>query len=134
MPAMVRPRKTSSANERLGFSAASPLSAYWPQIATRPPSPTPRPSPPRRSPRRACPRDQFVGDGGTPASGGIVREVRRRVQLPMPEQWVKDLPGRFRLVAAREQRRVAKHAIEQQRLIGVVTRRIETPGVVEIHV
>ena len=45
--------------------------------------------------------------------------------LPVGQERIEDLPRAFRLVTAGEERGVAKNAIEQQRFVGIVTRRAE---------
>ena len=54
--------------------------------------------------------------------------------LPILEQRIDDLPRRLHLIAAREQRHLADHHVEQQRLVGRRRRLPECLGVAEVHV
>src|SRR5262249_26380391 len=87
-----------------------------------------------RPPGAAIARLQFVGRSGTAAACGVIREITRRIVCPSVEDRLRDLPAGFDGVGALKQRRIADHAVVDQRLVSGVAGDLEVGLVCEIHV
>src|SRR5947209_841553 len=77
---------------------------------------------------------EVIGRGRTPRAGLVVGEGRTWSVLPTLQRTCNKGPCCLHLVAPREQRGVAQHAVEQQPLIGVGRRGAKRRTVQEIHV
>src|SRR5919201_3200012 len=77
---------------------------------------------------------EVIGRGRTPRAGLVVGEGRTWSVLPTLQRACNKGPFCLHLVAPREQRGVAQHAVEQQPLIGVGRCGAKRGAVQEIHV
>src|SRR6266516_5536440 len=71
------------------------------------------------APGAAVTLQQLVRRGRSPGAGAVEVERATLAAVPPPPDRVDDLPGPLHLVVASEERGVADHAVEEQRLIGI---------------
>ena len=76
----------------------------------------------------------LIGFLRSPAAGRVRGQAINGILVPIVEQRIDDRPGHLDFVTAGEQRRIANHAVEQQRLVGRMRVVPECFGVREVHV
>ena len=76
---------------------------------------------------------ELVGRRGAAAPGGIIGKIRRWIVRPGVEDRLHRLPTGFHGVGALKQRRVANHAVIEQRFVAGIGRDFEIVLVGEIH-
>jgi hypothetical protein len=87
----------------------------------------------RVAPDRPGAGDELIGRRRAPAACRIIGKVGGALPFPLRDDRVDHPPRRLRRVIAQKQHRVARHAVEQQRLVGVVLRRAERFVVGKVH-
>src|SRR3954470_9227778 len=78
--------------------------------------------------------EQFVGLRRPPRTSWISRQRTRRMLLGVFEDGIDDRPRHLDLVAPGKERRIADHAVEQQRFVRRVRIVAERFSVPEVHV
>ena len=91
------------------------------------------PSAGERAPAPAVARQQRVGLARPGAAGRIDRQRRRAILRPGVEHRLHHAPAGLDVVGALEQRRIADHAVIDQRLVAGARRGLEIVLVVELH-
>src|ERR1700719_1890474 len=86
------------------------------------------------TPGAAIASEQFIGFGGAPGAGGVIRKVARGEGMPNVENGLDDAPAGFHHVGALEERGVAGHAIAEQAFVAGAVLGAEIGVVVKVHV
>src|SRR5215470_3966881 len=87
----------------------------------------------QRSPSATIACQQLVSCGRTVATSDIVRKIPRRIVGPRVEDGLYRAPSCLDVVGPLEQRRVADHAVVEQRFVSGVARDLEIRLVGEVH-
>src|SRR5687767_1862832 len=85
-----------------------------------------------RAPPPAVLLEQHIRFSGSPRSGLVSGQARRR-RLPRLEDWLDRLPAGFDDVHAMEERLIAGHRVEEERLVPGARFDLEMLCVAEIH-
>src|SRR5579883_2183705 len=78
--------------------------------------------------------DKFIGGLWPPRAGFVCQDAFARLVLPFVQNALDETPRGLDFIAAREQRLIADHAIEQQTFVGFRLGAGEGRAVEEIHV
>src|SRR5713226_5812723 len=89
----------------------------------------------RVSPASSIAFDELISLARPPSSGGVIRKARRLLVCDLPgfEDRVHQAPGGFHAVGAVEERRVAAHAVVQERGIRAARASAKRRAVAKIH-